>query len=287
VITEKPMQVGVIFDDQGNEWGFRSIELRRRLYCLKYQGNFEADMVRNLGFISIVVMGSTSVISLNSDNAAPAAIGACCYWISDKPQKRVLIQFVGENNKSILTHSKSEAVRHISRETARRLLGRRLIASDVSPTMLEPRSPAWMLLDRWSEMGTETPVAVLLPLVEELMAARYFMVKRTEIHDLVFDVVGSGLQVPDKDWHKSAVGRTVESQPDKECWEWAARNHHSVLDVGAPKVTDITAEIYWPESGWVQRSYRRLLMPCISADGMAGVLSTNCARVADINSVAA
>lgn len=270
--------LGLIFDDQGNEWSKNSFELRRRLYCERYIGDFEGDIVRNLGFISISISGVVSRIALNTGTVSSVALASCFYWLNSAPRRHIVIEISGDKQQTVLAHSSADATNHLNQLLARRFLSERLTAIDVSPASIKAGTPEAIILKYWSDLGERTPIAKLLPIVERVVGARYFAVKRTDAHQLVFDVVGSGIQVPDKSWIKSVIGRTVESQPDKECWEWAANHHHAVLDARAPKVTDIGAEIYWPSSGWVRRSYRRVLVPCLAIDGTVGVLSANCER---------
>jgi len=265
----------ILIDDHGFTWRSNSFELRQRLFCTKYNGDFQADVVRNLGFISVHRLNTRTNITLNLETVSAAALAGCFYWLGDNPQKSVVIQLVGNALPLIIAQSSNDAISRLVRITAKKILQERLHSKEVSPANLESGSPLLNLLRRWAESGSQTCVESLTPYVKQALEERYFVVKRTGSRELIFDTLGSGLKVPDKNWLSIAKGQTVESQPDKECWAWAAERHHLVLDTQSPSLTDIGADIYWPNSGWVNRIYRRLLLPCRAVDGAEVLLSVN------------
>jgi len=265
----------LVFDDRGATWTAGSMELRRRLSCLQYEGDLVADLVRNLGFVAGRTFGNKATIRLHVQVVSDVALAAAFYWLADHHPAGVAIDFVGEQRPAEVCASTEAAIARLIELTQKHSLGRKIVESPCPIEQLTTESPLHGLLEIWTRDEGRFDDSALIDYASRHLAHRFMVIRQSASDRLVFHTLGDGLHVPDKAWLTSAIGRPLEEQPDTEYWRWAAKIHRAALRSNCAVLSDIDADIYWPSWGRVRRRYRRLLLPCTARDGSRLLFSAN------------
>ena len=265
----------LVFDDHGNIWPAHSPELRRQLYCFHHNDGLPVSLARNLGFVSGCHFGHNVAIRLQLDLVSDIALAATYYWLSDCEPRRVLIDYLGQSRPAEVYTSAEAAISRLVRLTRDRDICRHVAEETCSVDQLAAGSPLRGLLELWAGTGGRYDESSFSEYATRRLLKRYLVVRQDEAGGLVFDTIGDGLHVPDRDWFTSAIGRPIEQQPDAPYWRWVAQIQRRALQANDPVVSDIDASIYWPSLGRVRRRYRRLLLPCTAADGTRLLFSAN------------
>jgi hypothetical protein len=265
----------LLFDDRGDTWSAHSPELRRRLFCLRYDDDLPISLVRNLGFVAARSFDSNAAVRLHVDLVSDIALAAAFYWLADRDPERVLIDFVGPPRPAEVCASAGAAIGRLVALTRDRDLNRHVAERPCSLDRLRAGSPLRGLLELWVANGGRFDAEAFLEYASRRLLKRFFIVRQEGDEGLVFDTVGEGLHVPDRSWFKAAIGRPIEEQPDTHYWRWVARIQRAALQSSTPVLSDIDASIYWPSLGRVRRRYRRLLLPCTAPDGTRLLFSAN------------
>jgi hypothetical protein len=268
----------LLFDDEGIAWPASSLELRRRLACLDYEGDLAGDLVRNLGFVAVLAGGRRFTLRVHVQVVSPVALAAAFYWLFDQPPGSVLIDFVGEDRLAEVHPTTGAAIKRLARLTRWNELGKKVAEKLCDLDQLSPRSPLYGLLQLWRQHEGRFDASSYIGYAAEHLASRFIVIRQCDFDRLLFHILGEGLHVPDPNWLKTAVGRPVEDQPDGEYWSWVAQTYRETLRSNRPGLSDIDADIFWPSKGWVRRRYRRLRLPCTAADGTRYLFSANSAE---------
>jgi hypothetical protein len=263
-----------VFDDRGNIWPAYSPELRRQLYCFSQNNDLALGLARNLGFVAGSQSGSNVALRLQLDLVSDIALAAAYYWLSDCEPRRVLIDYLGPSRPAEVYTSAEAAIRRLVRLTRVREV-RRVAEKACAIDQLSSGSPLRGLVELWARNGGRYDAVAFSAYATRRLLKRFLIVRRDEAHGLVFDTIGEGLHVPERDWFRSAVGRPIEQQPDAPYWRWVAQIQRAALQANDPVVSDIDASIFWPSLGRVRRRYRRLLLPCTAPDGTRLLFSAN------------
>ena len=262
-----------VFDDMGVRHAVGSHSLRSMLPALYYRGDLAADLVRNLGFISLGTRQKHVVVRLRTEVVSSVALVALLYWLADNRPQRVIVESVSDGRPAELFLTGHLAIAHLVKVTQEKSLPLRLRDFTGSIDRL-PRDSAFQgLLQVWAE-GGRTDVNALIKFAVENLAQRYFVFKPTSGQSL-FHEIGFGAQVPDPSWRAMALNTAVTRQPDTDYWAWVNQHHRMVLESQAPHLSDVEAEIYWPSVGWVKRDYTRFLLPCDRCNGEQFLFSAN------------
>jgi hypothetical protein len=203
------------------------------------------------------------------------ALAAAFYWLSDRDPARVLIDFVGTPRPAEVCTSAGAAISRLAALTRERELTRYVAEKPCSIDRLPAGSPLRGLLELWAHSDGRFDAPTFTEYASRRLLKRYLIVRQSEAGALVFDTIGDGLHVPDRTWFKSAIGCSIEEQPDASYWRWVAQIQRAVLHSNRPVLSDIDASIYWPSLGRVRRRYRRLLLPCTCRDGTHLLFSAN------------
>jgi hypothetical protein len=265
----------LLFDDHGNTWVEHSPELRRRLHCLERNAQLPIGLVRNLGFVAASSSGTSAAVRLHLDLVSDIALAAAFYWLSDCHPARVLIDFVGSLRPAEVCTSAGAAIARLVELTRQREFSRHIAEKPCPLDQLSEASPLRGLLDLWVSTDGRFDETVFARYASRRLLRRFVVVRQSGAERLVFDTIGEGLHVPDREWFKSAIGRSIEEQPDTQYWRWVACMQRAALHSNAPVLSDIDASIYWPSLGRVRRRYRRLLLPCTSRGGARLLFSAN------------
>jgi len=244
--------------------------------CLHYEGDLATDLVRNMGFVAVRTLGNQATVRLHAPVVSDVALANCFYWLADQRPARVLIDFVGEQRPAQVCSSGVAAIARLIELTQKYHLARKIAEQPCPLDQLPAQSPLGGLLQLWQRNEGRFDETAFVEYASQHLHRRFLIIRRSESDQLLFYTLGDGLQVPDKDWFKSAIGRCLEEQPDTEYWHWVAQVYRSTLRANVPVLSDIDADIFWPSQGQVRRRYRRLLLPCAAADGTRFLFSANC-----------
>jgi hypothetical protein len=201
-------------------------------------------------------------------------LAAAYYWLSDCAPQRVLIDYLGPSRPAEVYTSAEAAIRRLVRLTRDREV-RRVAEKACAVDKLGVGSPLGGLVELWASNGGRYDAEAFSAYTTRRLLKRFFIVRQDEAYGLVFDTIGEGLHVPERDWFRSAIGRPIEHQPDAPYWRWVVQMQRAALQANDPVVSDIDASIFWPSLGRVRRRYRRLLLPCTAPDGTRLLFSAN------------
>jgi hypothetical protein len=171
--------------------------------------------------------------------------------------------------------SADAAIARLIELTQKNDFSRKIAEKPCLPDELSPRSPLRGLLEIWAQNQGCFNGPVFIKYASQHLLRRFLVIRQSPSDQLLFDTIGDGLHVPDRNWFKSAIGHPIEAQPDTEYWQWVAQVQRSTLRSNCPALSDIDADIYWPSRGWVRRTYRRMLLPCAAPDGTRFLFSAN------------
>ena len=87
--------------------------------------------------------------------------------------------------------------------------------------------------------------------------------------------IGSGLRIPTPRFTSQLAGAALAGFPDDRYVNWLRTSFSKVANTGDAGFEDISAKIFWPETGLVERNYTRLLLPWTTADNRKLILSAN------------
>ena len=99
-------------------------------------------------------------------------------------------------------------------------------------------------MELWALNGGRYDAATFSEFATRRLLKRFLIVRQDTANGLVFDTIGEGLHVPERDWFRSAIGRPIEQQPDAPYWRWVAQIQRAALQANDPVVSDIDASIY-------------------------------------------
>jgi hypothetical protein len=269
----------LVFDDRGNVWPAHSPELRRELFCDLPDDDLRTGVIRNLGFVAGTTIGSNVAIRLHPGLVSEVALAATFYWLADRNPERVLIDYVGTpSHPAEVCTSAGAAIGRLVKLTGDQAFSRYVTEKPCPPDRLPAGSPLRGLLELWAASGGRYEAGAYSEYAARRLLKRFLIVRHDGSGRLVFDTVGDGLHVPDREWFRTAIGRPIEEQPDTRYWRWVAQIQRAALRSDRPVLSDIDASIYWPSLGRVRRRYRRMLLPCVGPDGSRLLFSANSAE---------
>jgi hypothetical protein len=221
-------------------------------------------------------------LRLQIDLVSDIALAAAYYWVSDCEPARVLIDYLGPTRPAEVYTSAEAAISRLVKLTRDREASRHIAEKPCPVDDLAAGSALRGLTEIWASNGGRYDAQAFTEYAARRLLKRFLIVRQDDAAGLVFDTIGDGLHVPDRDWFRTAIGRPIEHQPDAPYWRWVAQVQRAALQSNEPVLSDIDASIYWPSLGRVRRRYRRLLLPCTAPDGTRLLFSANSseARVA-------
>ena len=123
------------------------------------------------------------------------------------------------------------------------------------------------------ENGAFNPDAVN-PILRSELDGRYWLYERTpERHSYSIVEVGAALRIPDPHFSARLRGTDVNALPDTSCARWLSKALDEVRRTGRPLYDEVSAHIFWPETGIVARRYRRLMVPWVNLTGRVVITS--------------
>lgn len=129
-------------------------------------------------------------------------------------------------------------------------------------------------LETWRlENGAFNPDAVT-PILRSELDGRYWLFERTpERRSYAIGEVGPALRIPDPHFSARLRGTDVNALPDTSCARWLSKTLDEVRRTGRPLYDEVSAHIFWPETGIVARRYRRLMVPWVNLSGRVIITS--------------
>jgi hypothetical protein len=273
----------LIFDDQGRGWQADSIELRRSLFYPENEPDFILQLVKNFGFIGAERQGECAVVTFCPSTVSPVAVTSLLYWLSDDLPERIRLAILDDRP----SHEEYESFEQVLERLHRLLEARQeqeqeqplFAARTLSPHAVSEGSPFRWLLARWERSNKRLSPRSFSKDVDRWFEGRFCVFRPGKVpSELVIERVGTGLRIPDDQWHAfAAPGRRLADIPDASYGRWVSEAYLSVLRTGPPQLDDVAAKIYWPHSGRVRYESRRLILPCLDADGHPFLLGASIA----------
>jgi hypothetical protein len=266
-----------IFDDRGQVWEADSLELRQSLYFPAHEPNFALQVVKNLGFIAAERRRQNAIITFRPRTVSPVAFASLLYWLSDEPPDRICLAILSQQ----LSHEVHGSLKQVVDRMARLIEQQQgeqplFTARGLSATALSEGSPFRWLLTTWERSNKRLCWSSFSKEVDRRFDGRFVALQPgEEISELVIERVGTGLRIPDYKWRASARGTRLADLPDRSYGRWVSNAYLYVLRTGRPRFDDVSAKIYWPQSGRLHCEYRRLILPWIDADGRPLLLSAS------------
>ncbi len=78
---------------------------------------------------------------------------------------------------------------------------------------------------------------------------------------------GPSLRIPDPNYTTQLRGTDITALPDAGYGRWVLQDFMRAAQTGQPTYDEISAHMFWPETGVIERRYRRLLLPWLNAKG--------------------
>ena len=132
------------------------------------------------------------------------------------------------------------------------------------------------VLDAWKTQKGAFNDTILRPILADELEGRYCVLERSKRRSgFAIIEIGAGLHIPYERFTQRFIGADLSSFPDGAYANWLTIAYRNVMDKGAPRYDEISAHIFYPDTGLVARRYRRLLIPWLSGDGRQLLLSIN------------
>jgi hypothetical protein len=208
---------------------------------------------------------------------SPVAFASLLYWLSDEPPDRICLAILGQQ----LGHEVHGSLKQVIERMARLIEQQQgqqplFTARALSAAALAEDSRFRWLLTNWERSNKRLYWSSFSKEIDRRFAGRFVALQPgKEISELVIERVGTGLRIPDHKWRDSARGTRLADLPDRSYGRWVSKAYLDVLRRGRPRFDDVSAKIYWPQSGRLHCEYRRLILPWIDADGRPLLLSAS------------
>jgi hypothetical protein len=271
----------LIFDDQGRAWNADSIELRRSLYFRGDEANFAREVVRKLGFIAARRSGGSVSVTFDPRTVSAVAMASLLYSLSDDPPERICLVIMGGEPGKEVYSSLEQVVDRLHRliEARQEKDQPRFETRALSPQAVSDGSPFRWLLTNWEQANKRLSVH-LIKEVDCRFEGRFWVFRPGKgPSDLVIERAGTGLRIPDNEWHAFTPGTRVADFPDPLLYAKWSDAYLSVLRSGRFKIEDTSAKVHWPRAGQVLYEYRRIILPWLDTNGHPLLLGASVAAV--------
>lgn len=136
--------------------------------------------------------------------------------------------------------------------------------------------PLERLLEFWHVQQGVVDVEAILPVWRSELEDRFTLLeKMPQQRGYAIIEIGKALRIS---WHAFVPrlnGAGLLGMPDARYARWASEPFDGILASGRPIFQQVTALMFWPDTGFVERRYRRLLVPWIDTAGRRLILSVN------------
>jgi hypothetical protein len=247
------------------------------LYFPENEPNFALQVIKNLGFIGAKRWRGSAIVTFRPRTVSPIAFASLLYWLGDNPPARVCLAILGDRPRHEM-HGSVKQLRIRMGQLIEQQQGQQplFVARSRSLAAVSPHSPFRWLLTNWERSNKRLSWQSLSEQADHSFDGRFCVLRPGKEHsEFVIERLGSGLRIPDHEWRASARGTRLADMPDRSYGRWLSEAFFSLLHWGRPQLHDISAKIYWPQSGRIHCEYRRLFLPCIDADGRPWLLSVS------------
>jgi hypothetical protein len=256
----------LIFNELGEVWDERSLELRRRLHYFRARDDFSSLLVRNLGYISLAHGRSSATVTFRPQVVSEVAIAAMLTWLWDKQPERVLLTHVHEEREHHEILSSASAVaRRIGQVVARKTESDAFHSCRRDPRSLANDRSFGALFELWRAGGESLDWSRHLDFFQESLGGRFIVLSaESSQSDLRIGAAGYGLRVPGSNWFIDNLGAPLSLMPDSFYRQHVTEGYYATLQTGEPRLEEIEATIFWPGFERVRRKYTRLILRCPS-----------------------
>ena len=264
----------LIFDEQGGVWDERSLELRRRLHCMRAGDDLASGLVRNLGFVSLSHGRSSAIVKFRPEVVSEVATASLLLWLWDNQPERVLLTHVYDDHElhEILT-SASAVARRIGRIVTSKTETDTFRSRRCDPRSFTRDQSLGALLELWRSCGDLFDWSRHTDFLKAQLGGRFIVLSAENYQaDLRIEAAGTGLRVPGSNWFADNVGAPLSFMPDCVYRQRISEGYYETLRQGEPFAEEIEATIFWPRYGLVHRKYSRLIVRCPGRRGSTHLL---------------
>lgn len=271
----------VLFCDDGDEWGSRIAQLKRRLETRETDEAFVDFAIRNIGYIQVSHLATgRAVVKLRGKTASPLALSNTIYWMYDHGPNRIMGEVFDEATQRYHLRVLGDKV------TAKQRLWAMCAKADSSgpwqvaraPRSLDalaPDSPLRVAIGFWQEKARTFSLEPVRSLLAREIGGRYMILRLDRPTDeLVIVEVGDGLPEFARNSLARCVGLRAQDQPDYDYGRSCAQAYREALARGEPVLEDVDAVVAWPGFGRMRRRYKRLMLPFTAGNGDRWLLTT-------------
>ena len=264
----------LIFNEHGEVWDERSLELRRRLHFVRASDDFASLLVRNLGYISLAHARSSAAVTLRPRVVSEVAIAAMLTWLWDKQPERILLTHVdGKHERHEILRSASAVARRVGQVVTRKTESDAFRSFRRDPRSVANDRSFGALLELWRTCGESLDWSRNLDFFRKNLRGRFIVLAaESPQSDLRIGAAGYGLRVPGSNWFVDNIGAPLSLMPDSFYRQRVTEGYYATLQTGEPRLEDIDATIFWPGYELVRRKYTRLILRCRSRSGLAELL---------------
>jgi hypothetical protein len=266
--------VRLIFNEHGEVWDERSLELRRRLHYVRAREDFASLLVRNLGYISLAHGRSSAIVTFRPQVVSEVAIAAMLTWLWDKQPERVLLtQVHDENEHHEILRSASAVARRVGQVVTRKTESDAFRSCRRDPRSLRNDRSLGAMLELWRASSGSLDWSRHLDFFEENLGGRFIVLSAESLQsDLRIEAAGYGFSEAGSNWFVDNIGAPLGLMPDCFYRQRVSEGYYATLQTGEPYLEDIEATIFWPRYELVRRKYIRLILRCRSKSGSPELL---------------
>lgn len=267
----------VIIDDRGRIWNASSTELRHHFSVTGSENDVERRLVNLVGCIGWRVDRLIARITINPRIASPIALARLFYLLFDSGISRFAI------------HSTPTGIYRMapSAQEAANAIKEMLAQSKISETIqYETRNLDVNLIDEASQFGvllqrrTQTRDVFSFELYHQILDnelnGRWLIVEPQGCGaDMRILSCGTGFGIPTADFCRQLPGAFLSSLPDKRYASWVAKSYERASQLDQPIFQSVRSVAYWPDKGYVEAEYARLVVPFLLENGLRAILSTS------------
>ncbi len=276
-----------LIDDKGRAWDARSPLLRAQFGLSDSLGDITIRLIQIAGCIRIDAGKRAVHIAFNPKTVSPVAIGGLLYFVHDQHLHKhhdlvfclSLLEDVATTARvvEIYTSIKSAANRlQFLSEEHRRGKQKRFESKLLALDRAE-RIPGFShLLEAWRKSDAAYDQKTIMPILNSALRDRYCLIGPSyRGNGFAIVEMGSGYRIPLPDFATRTPGLELSAIPDAGYADWLAATYSRVMKLGRPLFEDVAAHIFFPDTGLVQRRYKRLLLPWLGQSGQRLLLSVS------------
>ncbi len=152
----------------------------------------------------------------------------------------------------------------------------RFEAKSLKLALARKTPPFARLLESWRERQGVVDLEATLPVWRTELEDRFTLLEKLPLdRGYAFIEMGKALRISWQSFAPRLNGAGLLGMPDARYARWASEPYDGILASGRPIYQQVTALMFWPDTGFVERRYRRLLVPWIDTTGRRLMLSAS------------